>query len=166
MTNNIRLLACQQCKTIEELPTFDGPPEQDFLLSHLVEKHREASGLEHIGALFTVPETDWANEATKNSIAQQIAAKLEGGETGLGSAFYDLKNTYTEDAGNCFNAHNRNPACGDYRSDSKRITPGTAAERRAAGLPEYRSPKDRYVCDFCPVHSLVEQAARKKALKI
>lgn len=164
MSDNIRLLACQQCKTIEELPDFDGPPEQDHLLSHTVKKHK-TNGVEHVGALFKVPVKDWENSDAKSSIRSQIAAKLEGGETGLGSPFYDLKNTYTEDAGNCFNAHSRNPACSDYHSDSKRLTPGTAAERKAAGLPEYRSPKDRYLCDFCPVQSLVEQAARRKALK-
>ena len=160
---DIRLLACQQCKTIEELPDFEGPAEHDHLLNHSVQRH-VTNGTPHIGQLFRVTEKDWANEDAKNEIAKRIAAKLEGGETGLGSPFYDLKNTYQADALACFKAHLRNPACSDYRSDSKRLTPGTAAERKAAGLPEYRSPQDRYLCDFCPVQSLVEQAARKKAL--
>lgn len=162
--NQIRLLACQQCKTIEELPDFEGRPEQDHLLSYALERHRN-NGVAHIGALFKVPEKDWENDKAKKSITQQIAAKLEGGETGLGSAFYDLKNNFQEDAIACFNAHMRNPACSDYKSDSKRLTPGTAAERKAAGLSEYRSAKDRYLCEFCPVQALVEQAQHAKNLK-
>jgi hypothetical protein len=163
MTTELRLLACQQCRTIEELPDFNGPAEQDHLLSFAVKKH-QTNGMEHIGALFKVPEKDWADSEAKKTISQQIAAKMEGGETGLGHEFYDLKNQFQEDAANCFQEHNRSPTCGDYRSDRKRLTPGTSAERKAAGLPEYRSPKDQYLCDFCPVQSLVEQAQRAKAL--
>lgn len=162
MADMIRLLACQQCHTIEELPDFDGPPEHDYLLSHLVERHR-TNGLEHIGALFKVEEDKWASDNVKKDVTKQIAAKLAGGETGLGHAYYDLKDTFTADALSCYDKHLRNPECNDYHSDPKRLTPGTAAERKAAGLPEYRSNRDQYLCDFCPVHSLVQQAARAKA---
>ena len=159
----IRLLACGQCKTIEDLPDYEGPVEQDHLLSHLVDRH-QTNGHPHFPALLSkVEESDWSDENRKSEIAKQISAKLDGGETGLGSAYYNVKSTFQADALQCFAQHNRNPACSDYKSDKKRLTPGTAAERKAAGLPEYRSPKDRYLCDFCPVQSLVEQAARRKA---
>lgn len=160
----VRLLACQQCKTIEELPDFDGPPEYDHLLGNLVKRH-STNGVQHIGGLFKVPAKQWENENVKRDVSKQIAEKLSGGETGLGSAFYDLKNTFQADALHCWTKeHARNPACSDYRSDKKRLTPGTAAERKAAGLPEYRSERDRYLCDFCPVQTLVEQAYNEKNL--
>lgn len=162
MADLIRLLACAQCQTIEEMADYQGPPEQDHVLSYLVKRHR-TNDVEHIGALFTVEEAKWSDENVKRDVAKQIAAKLSGGETGLGHAFYDLKDTLKADALACFNKHQRNPACSDYRSDSKRLTPGTAAERKAAGLPEYRSNKDQYLCSHCPVQSMVDQAARAKA---
>lgn len=161
----MRLLACQQDKTIEELPDFDGPAEHDDLLNHLVSRHRTPSGQEHIGALFVVDDADWSDPGKKKQIARQIAAKLEGGETGLGSAFYDMKNTFQEDALACFNAHNRNPACPDYKSDSKRLTSGNEAEiMRETGV-DIRADRrsNRYLCEFCPVQSLVEAAQRRKA---
>lgn len=163
MAEQIRLLACKQCRTIEELPTFDGPPEQDHLLNNLLTRH-ENNGVRHIGGLFDVPADKWADTNVQRDVSRAIAEKLAGGETGLGTAFYDLKNTFQADALDCWKDHLRNPACSDYRSDSKRLTPGTAAERKAAGLPEYRSAKDRYLCDFCPVQSLVEQAHNEKNL--
>jgi hypothetical protein len=157
----MRLLACQQDKTIEELPDFAGPAEHDDLLNHLVSRHRTPSGQEHIGALFVVEDEDWKDATKQAQIAQQIAAKLEGGETGLGSAFYDLKNTFQADALACFKAHNRNPACSDYKSDSKRLQSGNEAEiKRETGVT-VRS--NRYLCEFCPVQSLVEAAQRRKA---
>jgi hypothetical protein len=162
MTPQIRLLACSVCKTIEELPDFDGPPEQDHLLKRLIEKHGPEEN-RHVGQMFRVEQDQWQSESVKYEIAKRITAKLGGGETGLGSAYYDLKNTFAADAMSCFQAHQRNPACGDYKSDSKRLTPGTAAARREAGLPEYRTEHDHYLCEHCPVHSLVEQAARAKA---
>lgn len=164
MSNQIRLLVCQQCKTIEELPDYEGPAEHDYLLAYRVEPH-QTNGLEHIGLLFKVNEVDWEVPHKREEIQKQISAKLAGGETGLGHEFYDLKNTFQEDALACYNQHLRNPACSDYKDESKRLTPGTAAERKAAGLPEYRSPRDRYLCEFCPVHSLVQAAAAAKALK-
>lgn len=157
-----RLLACQQCKTIEELPDFDGPPEHDHLLAHSVQRH-QTNGVQHVGLLSKVDSERWKDTNVRKEVSRQIASRLAGGETGLGSPYYDLKNTYQTDALDCFKAHLRNPNCSDYHSDAKRLTPGTAAERKAAGLPEYHSPKDRYLCDFCPVQSLVEAAARKRA---
>lgn len=159
---NIRLLACKDCKTIEEIPDYEGPSDHDHLLSSLVRKH-QTNEHPHIGQLFKIDAEDWKDENHKKEIAKRIAAQLDGGETGLGSPFYDLKNTFQADALACYNAHLRNPACSDYKSDSKRLTPGTAEERRAEGLPEYRSAQDRYLCEFCPVHSLVQAAARRKA---
>jgi hypothetical protein len=157
---NIRLLACTHCKTIETLPDFDGPPDYDRLLQNLVSRHMTPEGYPHIGQLFNVSEEEWAIEGAQTKIRDQIATALSGGETGLGSAFYDLKDTFVEDAGECFKAHNRNPGCGDYKSDSKILTSGNEKEMKDLGI---QNNSKRYLCEFCPVHSLVQQAQRRKA---
>lgn len=162
MAEQIRLLACSQCKTIEELPDFEGRPEQDHLLSRLLENHGPEDN-RHIGQLFKVEKDKWDNEAYKTQIAKQVSLTMAGGETGLGSEYYNIKNTYTADAFACWTKHLRNPNCSDYRSDSKRLTPNTADARREAGLPVSTSPSERSLCEFCPVHSLVVTAARKRA---
>lgn len=162
MSAQVRLLACSVCKTIEELPDFEGRAEEDHLLARLIERHGPEEN-RHIGQLFKVEQAQWEDQRVKAQIARQIADKLSGGETGLGSEYYDLKNTFAEDAMACFSVHLRNPDCNDYKSDSKRLTPGTAADRKEAGLPEYRTWKDHYLCEHCPVHSLVQQAERAKA---
>ena len=33
MEDKIRILFCEDCKTLEELPDFEGPPEHDTLLA-------------------------------------------------------------------------------------------------------------------------------------
>lgn len=162
MAENIRLLACSECKTIEEFPDYEGRPEGDHLLNRLIEKHGPAHR-RHIGQMFKVPKARWDDPKAQSEIAKQIAAKLAGGETGLGHEYYDLKNTFQEDAMSCWAKHMNSPACNDYHDPSKRLTPDTAAERKAAGLPAYTTGKDQYLCDFCPVHSLVVTAARKRA---
>lgn len=157
---NVRLLGCAHCKTVEILPDFDGPPEHDDLLNDRVSKHRTPEGYEHIGMLAIVTEDEWKIPGAQKQVTDQIAAKLEGGETGLGSAYYDLKDTFQEDALKCFNQHQRNPACSDYKDDSKRLLSGNEKEMKELGIT---STSKRFLCEFCPVHSLVQQAQRRKA---
>ena len=156
----IRLLACAMCKTIEELPWYEGPADRDVLLEALVSTHGPAHA-RHIGTLFTVEKKQWDSPSVQEQIAKQISDKMGGGETGLGSEYYAVRNTYREDAMACWKQHQRNPGCNDYMTDAKRIQPGTKAERKAAGMPEFRSTS--FLCHFCPVHSLVVTAKRKKA---
>jgi hypothetical protein len=159
---NIRLLACKDCKTIEELPDYEGDPHEDHLLHHLTSKHRTDEH-PHIGQLFDVEKDKWQDQQVQQQVMRQISDRFTGGETGLGSEYYDIKDTYTADALHCWGQHRRDPNCSDYKSDSKRLTPDTASERKQAGLPPYRSNKDRYLCEFCPVHSLVMAAAHDRA---
>lgn len=159
----IRLLICRDCKTIEPLPDFNGEVERDFMLDYLVKPHR-TNGLEHIGMLARVEESDWSDPLKQAEITKQLIAKF-GGETGLGSDFYNARDTFREDAMSCFKQHLRNPDCGDYKSDAKRLTPNTAEARREAGMSAYRSNDDRYLCEFCPVHSMVQTKAHDDAAK-
>jgi hypothetical protein len=157
VSEHVRLLLCKTCGSLEDLPDYEGDPSRDHLLEALVRKHPD-----HVAhPLMRVEKKHWDSPSTRDSIIAKIRETT--GHTGLDPAFYNAKSAFQEDAHACWQKHLRNPGCNDYKSASKRLTPDTAAERKAAGLPKYRSAQDRYLCEFCPVHSLVVQAAREKA---
>ncbi len=164
----IRLLICFEDKTIEPLADYEGNPDHDVELAALIARH-ETAGIRHHGNVVKVPEAEWGLREKREQILEQINKGLNGGETGLGSDAYQMVDTFKHDAMECFGKHNRNPACPDYKSESKRLIPNTAAERKELGLVAARDydreggQKTIYLCDYCPVHSLVQQAARKKA---
>jgi len=164
----IRLLACKDCRTIEELPDFNGPPEYDTILSYvLAERHQPPHAPAHIGQLFKVDKRHWQDPSASQQISEQIAQRLGGGETGLGHTFYDTKNNLVADAFACWKRHNKNRACPDYKSDSKLLTPDTKGERKEEGMSKFvpgQSGPKRWLCEFCPVHSLVQEAQNRKAL--
>lgn len=159
--NGIRVYICNDCKQMIPIHTPEPPQyRQDFLLHRIEEEHGFRG---HQFAIVTVNKDGWDDPERQKDIISQIQGAIAGGETGFGSAYYDVKDTFVEDAQACFKAHLRNPSCSDYNSNDKRLTPDTAADRKAAGLDAYRSNKDIYLCQFCPVHSLVVTAARKRA---
>ena len=160
MTEQVRLLLCHDCKSLEELPDYQGDPRGDILLTVLTDRH-ESAGIKHRGQLLRVDKKHWDSPSTKRAIENQI--RESAGHTGLDTEFYATKNTFQEDALKCWEKHLRNPACGDYRSDKMILRPGTKADRKAAGLPE--STMKTWLCSFCPVHSLVQQAKNEKNLK-
>lgn len=146
----------------KSLRTYQGDPRGDHILNALVARH-QSGGCPHRGNLLRIPAKAW--EAHKNEITLEIRHAASGGTTGFEPEFYDVRNTLQEDALDCFRAHHRNPDCPDYKSAAKRLTPGTETLRKQAGLPKYRSPRDRYLCEFCPVHSLVQQKAHDDAAR-
>ncbi|WP_274916953.1 hypothetical protein [Streptomyces sp. WZ-12] len=155
---NIRLLLCHNCHTIEELPDYDGNPDEDHLLGNLVNRHAYPDGTKHRGHLMKVPKKYWEKTHYKDEIVKKINDTVaKGGSDGLGTEYYNTRDAFGTDALQCFKRHHRNLDCSDWKSDKVRLTPGTVKERKAAGLPKYRSPKDRYLCDFCPVANAVRQ---------
>jgi hypothetical protein len=168
----IRLLVCGQCKTIEVLDDYTGPQElaelYDTVLNTLVSKHRD--GVEqrpHAPAqLFRVKESSW-NSPAQDQIRQQVIARFDpDAETGLGAEAYAMRDTFREDAMTCWAQHNRNPGCSDYKSEAKLLVPNTQAERKEAGLAQFdkHNPDTmRFLCEYCPVHSLVQQMKRERA---
>lgn len=167
----VRLLVCTNCKSVEVLSDYDGPPEMaerhDHVLNTALEKHKD--GVErkpHIGQIFRVKESAW-NSGARDQIREQVVARLDpNAETGLGAEAYALRDNFSDDAMACWAAHNRNPGCPDYKSDAKQITPNTSQERKEAGLGKFdvhNPDTKRYLCEYCPVHSLVQQMQRKKA---
>lgn len=158
MSDRIRLLVCGECKTIEELPWYEGPVEGDTLLEVLASRHEYPSGQRHGGAnLFDVEEKHWRDPYIQKRIVEEITVRTG---KGLGDEFYNIKNTFQEDAFTCWKRHNRTRNCDDYKSDRKRLMPNTRQERKEAGLPPFRS--NRFLCEFCPVQSVYMQRMRAK----
>lgn len=172
----VRLLACGKCKTIEVLDDYTGPQERaadfDVILNIAVEKHQE--GVERIphapATLMRIPKREWDRTEVQEQVTKRIMESFgDNAETGLGSAAYALRDNFQADAMDCFGKHLRNPECPDYRSPAKRLVPDTASERREAGLSK-PSEYDRddpnltkFLCDYCPVHSMIMQKKRKAA---
>jgi hypothetical protein len=156
----MRLLVCNSCRTIDPLPDYDGPAEDDRTLTFATESHRDASGEPHRGHLVNVKDKDWENPRIRHDIIEQLNSKTH---TGLESSFYVTKANSMEDAMACFRRHRR-PAdsCEDYLSESKRMKPDTAADRKELGLGKRKVDprKEVYLCHFCPVHSKVVERWR------
>lgn len=152
----IRLLYCFVCKSIEELPDFEGNSDDDVLLQITVERHM-SSGIPHTGHLFRVAAHLWAVESIRQQIIKQIRVG-SGGLSEIDAAYYDSKSTFSEDALRCYSSHLRpRESCPDYGDEKKRLVPKTKAERKELGMPtlkETGGPKV-YLCQFCPIHSVV-----------
>lgn len=163
----LRLLQCFECKTVELLPDFEGPPEYDVVLHELDLKHgghEEDVVRRHNRALHRIEKRYWENTRLRRQIHQQMWA----GTTGFVPEYYATKDTLHEDALKCFSKHNRPDACSDWHSDSKRLGNPARAER-AQVAREFHNDQLKeggprvFLCDFCPVASKVMQRRREAA---
>lgn len=160
----VRLLHCSVCDSIEELPLYDGPPEQDHLLQILVDQHQFPSGEPHVGRLFRLPQLQWENPTARKQIIEQIKGGGSAGIDEFDPEFYATRNTFSEDAMKCYNAHLRpTDGCPDYNTPPKRLLPNTKADRKELGLvdPANAPGPKTYLCQFCPVHSVVTTKMRE-----
>jgi len=157
----IRLLYCYQCKSIEELPDFEGRPEDDTLLELLIEKH-ESAGVKHMGFLSKIGVKLWTQEKFRKQIIENLRTKVGGGLADIDPEYYFTKATFADDAMKCYSLHLRPTAgCPDYASDKKKLVPKTQSERKELGLSAATS--SIYLCDFCPVKSHVVTQQRKQS---
>lgn len=176
-----RLLVCRECRTIEQLPLYDGPKEleaQDPILDRVVRQHVQRHGdIKPDSAALLVASEDPCHCGEKTMVdvrgARQGPGRVLGRHTfweghrddilkglkerwtGFHPEFYATKDTYQEDAGRCFNLHRRPKGadCIDWHDDSRRVTPASWKGREV------------FLCDFCPVASAVTTAQRM-ALKM
>lgn len=180
MAEEIRLLICKRCRTVEEVLDYEGPPEEDYLLQTVVERHQRCTpGGAQVGgetpeaalqgdrALARVEREHWNNPESR----KQILSQLGMGQTGFEEHFYDVKNTFQEDALKCFARHNRPKGdCIDYKEPSKLLGNAILSDEEKQtkknnwGLivKEDRKPAEVYLCDFCPVKSTQQQKFFKK----
>ena len=160
-----RLLFCLVCQTLEELPPFDGAPEQDHLLAIACETHVFPSGEPHKGKLFVLPLRAWAKPESRKEIIRQIKGGGSAGLAEIDDTFYDSRSTFMEGAMDCYKSHNKpKEGCSDWRIKEKLLVPNTVKERKAEGMARYQDeagPKT-YLCDFCPV--AIGVAQRKQQL--
>lgn len=161
----IRLMLCRVCKVIEELPDFEGNPDDDTLLQIMIEKHTDSMGTPHVGNLFKVPVRHWARGEVKQEIVKQIMQGISGGIDEVEKGFYDTRSTFFDDAMSCFREHLRPKGrCPDWKHDSKKLVPKTAAERKEAGLQApNKAPVHTFLCDFCPAKAFMLTKAREQA---
>jgi hypothetical protein len=161
----IRVLYCWNCKTIEELPDFEGNPDDDNLLAIIIEPH-VTTGVPHKGTLFKIGVKIWSVESQRKAIIDQMRDQISGGLSNLDPDYYTTRATFHEDALKCYAKHLRpENSCTDWKSESKRLVPNTAAERKDAGLvsPTASAGTRVYLCDFCPVKSKVMTKQRAAA---
>jgi hypothetical protein len=160
----IRLLYCYNCQTVEELPDFEGNPDDDLFLELAIEKH-ESAGIKHTGFLSKIGVKLWSQEKFRKEIIKNIRSRVGGGLADIDPDYYTTKATFYEDALKCYSDHLRPEAgCHDFRDSKKRLIPKTHAERKEAGLPNPADSATRvYLCDFCPVKTHVVTQQRKAA---
>lgn len=161
----IRVLYCWNCKTIEELPDFEGRPEDDVLLEITVERH-QSSGVPHQGTLFKIGVKLWSTESIQKEIIRQIRNQASGGLDELDPGYYATRSTFYEDAMKCYSKHMRpKESCPDWKNESKRLVPKTDELRKEAGLVSAAKSASTkvYLCDFCPVKSYYMTRQRLEA---
>jgi hypothetical protein len=159
-----RLLYCLVCQSLDELPPYDGVPEQDHLLAIACEAHVFPSGEPHKGKLYVLPLRAWAKTESKKEIIRQVKGGGSAGLAEIDDTFYESRSTFMEGAMECYKRHNK-PAdgCSDWRIKEKLLVPNTVKERKAEGMAKYteESGPKTYLCDFCPVAIGVAQRKRK-----
>ena len=88
----IRLLRCTRCKTLEELPDYQGDPRNDAVLDHLVAAHQQRHPFhdDPDAFLLRISETVWRRN--KKEIHKKIWEDLKDG--GFVPEYYATKNTF------------------------------------------------------------------------
>jgi hypothetical protein len=161
----LRVFYCWNCKTFDELPDYVGPAEYDDLLALLVERHQSA-GIPHSCTPFRIGVKLWSMESIRQQIMKQIRSGTNGGLDELDPEYYATRSMFYEDAMQCYAKHNRpKDSCGDWKAENKRLLPKTAELRKTVGLstPGQSSGTKVYLCDFCPMKSVVMTKVRDKA---
>jgi hypothetical protein len=162
--SKIRLLICEHCGSVEEMPAYEGYWKHDTWLNeklkgHLLPSGEKTHGNVHVGF---VEAAKWRRNS--KDIIQEMAKEftLPGEGAGLGQTFYDVKDNYMEDAMKCWRVdHGRTLDCADYMSEGKRLYPDTKADRKSEGMSSGKDRPSTFLCQFCPVHSIVEGKKNK-----
>lgn len=164
--NKIRLVVCTTCSSVEEIPDYEGPWQNDTWLNEKLKGHMLPSGEKTHGEVHVVGIDGNIWMTNKNDALAWLSNELTppGQGLGLGQTLYDAKDNYSADAMRCWRIdHQRTTNCGDYRSDKKRILPDTAAERKAEGITTKRP--NIFLCDFCPYQQIINQRRDSEEFK-
>jgi hypothetical protein len=165
---HMRVLKCIKCRSIEEVPDYEGPEggentqEFDLSLKFFTDQHVNKGCKRDDFVTVRFPTRFWIIPKVKESIIAQFNEGAQGLDV-FGTHFYDTKNNFQADAMNCWmKEHNQTEDCGDYKSDKKRLKPGTSVERMQLGMEKESTGPKVYLCDYCPYKSLVQKKAFKR----
>lgn len=151
----LRLLACRECKSIEEIPDYEGNPRNDVLLQDTLSRHMTEWSTHEV-ALIKVPVKWWQDKTIQPQLIKQISQGGSKGLDELDAEYYASKATYADQAMECFNRHQRpKEGCIDWHEHDKRIGNPTTEG--------WKTGPKVYVCDFCPVSSWVRTQKLKQA---
>jgi hypothetical protein len=166
----VRVLQCFDCKSVEVIPDYPplANPDHDVHLHYADEPHGGHTETPHTRALHRVPSVVWDDLKMRRGVVKDMWATTSG----FKPEYYDVKDTFKDDAAKCFTAHQRHVPCLDYMDSSKRIQPPTRSAREplAKDMPRsFGGDRDaiamggptHYLCFFCPVQATVEHAQRK-----
>jgi hypothetical protein len=164
---HMRLLVCKKCKNIDEVPQYEGPEggensaDYDFTMRFFVDQHIDKGCKRDDFITYILPTKYWIVPKVKESIIKQINEGAQGLDV-FGTNFYATKDNFTSDAMTCWTReHKSTKDCNDYKSEIKVLSAGTEAERKSGGFGAYKGKKV-YLCDFCPVKSIVQGKYVKK----
>lgn len=173
MGKRVALLVCPKCETVEPIEWCGEGREPDGTIHPCghqqcedairarVAEHTVSQPTGHylhatLGQ-FDVAEEAWNRLSTRKEILKNLCPPGEA--TPYGAEMYALKNNFHQDASRCWKAHNRTKNCDEFRGAHKRLVAPTQELRRDLGL-ETRSkkrPTATFLCDFCPVRSIMQQ---------
>ena len=163
----MRLLKCMKCRTIEEVPGYEGPEggkgtaEFDQILKFFTDQHVNGKCTREDLVMYDLPVRFWIIPKVKESIEQQLKDGAQGLDV-FGTNYYTTKENFSADAMNCWiKEHGQTKDCSDYKTDKKRLKAGTDKERLDLGLEVKAGPKV-YLCDYCPVKSIIQEKAFKQ----
>jgi hypothetical protein len=157
----VRLLFCHTCRSVDSLPDYSGPAEYDHYLNYRTQQH-QSEGHPHRGLMCRVQDDIDVINATIDELEETVKAALPGTGPGLGQVMYDLRDNFQAEAMQCWKRHGRTTDCDEYRSDAKRLWLDTKADRRAENMPTNKDDRPNvWLCDHCPMHSIVEQKKNK-----
>ena len=167
----MRVLKCIRCRSIEEVPGYEGPEggentaEYDLTMKFFTDQHVSKGCKRDDLVQYTLPVRFWMIPKVKEGIIEQLKEGSKGLDV-FGTNYYETKENLSADAMNCWmREHNQPQDCLDYKSDKKQLKAGTDKERIALGLPVLNNGPKVYLCDYCPVKSIVQKKAfRKKGL--
>lgn len=164
----MRLLICAKCKSIDEVPAYDGPEggedtvQYDHTMRFFVDQHieRKCTNIQDrtVGHL---PTRFWLIPKVKEGIIKQIQEGSQGLDV-FGTQFYATRANLMADAMTCWIQHKQTKDCDDYKSDKKLLKPDTAKDRLEAGMEKLGSGPKVHLCDYCPMKSLVMEKYNKK----
>ena len=163
---HMRVLKCTKCRSIEEVPDYEGPEggentmEFDYFLKFFTDDHVNKNCTRDDFSTIRFPTRFWIIPKVKEAIITQLQDGAQGLDV-FGTKFYDTRENLLADAMTCWlKEHNQTDDCADYKTEKKKLQPGTAKERKNLGLEESKSKV--YLCDYCPYKSMVQKKAFKK----